>query len=357
MSNRQRIGGRSSFGLYAGLIAILALAAGLVFVLLVVVPDRQHQQQAELHRIQATVTGEAQHALATATFEARTTEVQRAYAAGVAFASADDWSKAADEFAKAVSLDPGYRDAATRLTEARNQGEAAKIAAVIQSAATATAQALSEIESAYQRGLGYANLKRWEQAKVEFEKVLGVAPNYKEVQVKLAEVETKLAQVQLPTSTATIFPSATPSSITAMPVSTPTPNIVTRTFTVYANKSWTDTGMGVGAGDKMRIEYQGGLWTYWPGTVAPFDANGNPQRYICADLIKASDCIEPLPQANKGSLIARIGSGGVMYVGNRSAFDAINAGSLELSMNDSKLPIDYSKNEGSIVVRITITKP
>lgn len=196
MGTRQSIGGRSSFMLYLLLILLLGLAVALAVVLLVIVPDRQRQREVEAQRLQATVTAEA-----------KASEVQRAYAAGVAFASAGDWSKAADEFGKAVSLDPGYRDAATRLADARSKAETAKAAATAQSAATATAQALSEIETAYQRGLGYFNLKRWEQAKAELEKVIGVDPTYKEVQAKLAEVEAKLAE------SLTVSPSPVPTSI------------------------------------------------------------------------------------------------------------------------------------------------
>jgi len=130
----------------------------------------------------------------------------------------------------------------------------------------------------------------------------------------------------------------------------------TSLFTVYASRGWNNTGLNIGIGDLVQIEYQSGLWTYWPGKIAPFDANGNPGRYICAELIEASSCVEPLPEANKGSLIARIGATKPIHVGNQRAFRAANAGLLELSMNDSKLASDFSKDEGSVVVRTTIIR-
>jgi tetratricopeptide (TPR) repeat protein len=208
----QRIGGRSSFGLYAGLIVILALVIFLVFVFLVVVPDRQRQREAELQRIQANAAADA-----------RTSEVQRSYAAGGAFASAGDWGKAADEFAKTVSLDPAYKDAAARLAEARNKAEATKIATAAQIAATATAQALSEIESAYQRGLAYLNLKRWAQAKSELDKVVNIDPNYRDTRSRLIEVEGKLSEAEALTPTATLAPSAssTPKPTATLEVKSP----------------------------------------------------------------------------------------------------------------------------------------
>ena len=201
MAQRKSVRGSRSSVLWLPIILVLVLAIALAAVVFVIGPERQLAVQA------------------TATAQAHASEVQRAYDAGVAFATAGDWEKAAEEFARVVSLDPGYKDAAARLAEARGNVEAAKVAATAQAvamaeriAATATAETALIIEQMYQRGLAYSNLERWEQAKMEFERVIAGDPNYKDVQAKLAEVETKLAEIR-----------ALPPTATPLPLETPTP--------------------------------------------------------------------------------------------------------------------------------------
>ena len=186
MAQRQTVSGRKSVLTWLVTILVLVLAIALATVVFVIGPERQLAVQA------------------TATAQAHASEVQRAYDAGVAFAAAGDWEKAAEEFAKVVALEPGYKDATACLTEAR---------------ASAT-------ESVYQRGLGYFNLGRWEQAKAEFEQVIALDPNYKDIQAKLAEVEVRLAEVRALTPTATPLPLETP---------TPEPTATPMTEVVYSN--------------------------------------------------------------------------------------------------------------------------
>jgi len=128
-------------------------------------------------------------------------------------------------------------------------------------------------------------------------------------------------------------------------------------FTVQANQGWNGTGIRVETGDLVEIQRQSGVWTYWAGQISPFDAEGNPQAYICATEQEASQCVEPLPEANKGALIARVGDATPVYIGNHSAFRAATTGALELSMNDSSLAIDLADNEGFIAVEITVSTP
>ncbi|HLF87654.1 MAG TPA: hypothetical protein VI451_01805, partial [Anaerolineales bacterium] len=87
----------------------------------------------------------------------------------------------------------------------------------------------------------------------------------------------------------------------------PQPAGLTTQFTVQANQGWNDTGIRVETGDLVEIQRQSGVWTYWAGQISPFDAEGNPQAYICATEQEASQCVEPLPEANKGAMIARVG--------------------------------------------------
>ena len=87
--------------------------------------------------------------------------------------------------------------AATATVEARINAQATAAAAP-----TATAEAL---EARYQKGLGYMNMERWEEAKAELEQVFTADPNYKEVQAKLVEVEDQIAKLT-PTATPIITP-------------------------------------------------------------------------------------------------------------------------------------------------------
>ena len=64
-----------------------------------------------------------------------------------------------------------------------------------EAALNATAEAL---QAHYQKGLGYINLGRWQEAKRELEQVFEADPNYQEVQAKLKEVEDQLKALQPP---------------------------------------------------------------------------------------------------------------------------------------------------------------
>ena len=202
MAQRKSVRGPRSSVLWLAIIVVLLLAIALAVVVFVIGPERERQQQVAMQSAQATLDAQVAAAQTKATAEAKAAEIKRAYDAGIAFAAAGDWVKAAEEFAKVVTLEPGYKDAAARLAEART----------------------SAVESAYQRGLAYFDLGRWEQAKAEFEQVIVVDPNYKDVQAKLAEVEVKLAETRAlpPTVTSTATPKPTlPSS----PTATNTPSI------------------------------------------------------------------------------------------------------------------------------------
>lgn len=326
MGTRQRIGGRSSVGLYAGLVAALALIVSLVYVFFVVVPDLQRQREAEVQHIQAAATAEARGA-----------EVQRAYGAGGAFAAAGDWDKAVEEFSRVLALQPDYRDAMVRLTEARNQAAAVKVAVAAQSAATATAQAISDIESAYQRGLGYANLQRWDQAKTELEKVIAIDPNYKDVQTRLVDIETKLAEkIPAPTINPTEPPTPLP-----VPTRTPAPKVIN----ISAAGEWQDTGVSLAAGQTFEVTATG-AWSHGLGDTAiapnPYGPGGCGKE----------DSNAIMPSAPIGVLIGRIGDGALFVVGERLESVAGVAGRLRLSMNDAVGT--YSDNSDYVTVTIRV---
>ncbi|KAA3657948.1 MAG: LamG domain-containing protein [Chloroflexi bacterium] len=78
---------------------------------------------------------------------------------------------------------------------------------------TMTAESL---EFLYQKGLGYINIKRWQEAKTAMEGVFEIDPNYIDVQAKLIEIDTQIANSHTPT--------AIPSSTSTPTPSTPTPS-------------------------------------------------------------------------------------------------------------------------------------
>lgn len=230
MTQRRTVSGRRSALTWLAIVLVLVLAIALAAIVFIIGPQQQLRQQAQ------------------ATAEARQAEVERLYAAGIAFRNAGDCAKAAESLAQVINLGPGYKDAQDRLAEARACRQAAEAtstaqaiaiaeataeaqtAATIQArtlaqanaatataaaqagAATATTEAAATIEAAYQRGVEYYNLERWTNAKAAFEEVIAVDPVYKDVQTLLPEVEARLAELQelaptvSPIATTTVAP-------------------------------------------------------------------------------------------------------------------------------------------------------
>jgi FtsP/CotA-like multicopper oxidase with cupredoxin domain len=156
--------------------------------------------------------------------------LEQHYKAGVAFQNVSDWAAAEGEYKQVIVLDANYKDVQARLAEVKTKlaGSAATATAVAiaqagqaqanaQATATAQAQATTlALEAHYQKGLGYMNMGQWANAKTELEQVFSVNPNYKDVQIKLAEVEAKLAK---------LLPTATPTpKVTSTPTATATPD-------------------------------------------------------------------------------------------------------------------------------------
>lgn len=116
-----------------------------------------------------------------------------------------------------------------------------------------------------------------------------------------------------------------------------------REFIVFPDLGWQDTGVTLREGQQFQVQYVSGQWTYWSGTLAPFDGNGD--SYICG----RAECCEPLPGERKGALIGKIGNE-VFWVGNGGTFMARSRGRLLLRMNDCDG--SFADNEGAIRVRV-----
>ena len=237
MSKRTRVTGTRTFVVWLLIIIAVVLVAGIVAGVLFVLPQIEERQALEKH-----------------------------YQAAVAFQEMGDWAAAESEFKQIVSADAEYKDVRSRLAEVKAKlaedtatatavavAQAEQIQARAQATATAKAQAAADalasadatataqaevtvaakaeaatataeaIETQYQRALAYIDMEKWAEAKAELDQVFTVAPDYKEVQDKLAEVEAKLRELSIPTATPTLVPTHTPRPGT--PTSVPTPTL------------------------------------------------------------------------------------------------------------------------------------
>ena len=123
---------------------------------------------------------------------------------------------------------------------------------------------------------------------------------------------------------------------------------------VFADKGWQNTGVELIENDQVTVEYISGKWTNWIGHNQPYDGNGPPNVYICAQWMDANKCMEPIPTFPAGTLIGRVGQQ-LIGIGNRATFITESAGILELRMNDGDDGL-YD-NEGYITVQITVQSP
>lgn len=123
-------------------------------------------------------------------------------------------------------------------------------------------------------------------------------------------------------------------------------------LTVSALDSWQNTGIFIQANDLVEIKYLSGQWSVGGGVF--HDANGTPSGYICSQRIPASECVEIVPDAVQGSLVARV-SDSKMFIGNYSSFTSSTSGYLEIAINDG--PDGLYDNSGEITASVAVVKP
>ena len=259
MPQRTKVTGTRSFTLWLLIFIAVVLVAGVAAGALFLLPQIQSQQDLEKH-YQAGVAfqdvgdwaaaeGEFKQVIsAEASYkdvQARLAEMRTRLAEGQATATAAAVAQAEQARANAQAMATAQAQAtveaqanskATATAQAEQAQAEAQATATAQAQATARAQANAQataaaaptataeaLEAHYQKGLGYINMGRWEQAKAELEQVFEVDPNYQEVQAKLAEVEAEMAKL---TPTATPTPIVTP---------TPTPTATPEITMVYSN--------------------------------------------------------------------------------------------------------------------------
>jgi hypothetical protein len=118
---------------------------------------------------------------------------------------------------------------------------------------------------------------------------------------------------------------------------------------VDAKGGWQVTNILAKKGAEITITVVDGQWTAWEG-VSPYTA-GAGSDYVCADVMPAERCVEPVPDFPVGTLIGRIGRQ-ILRIGEGSHFTVQRSGLLMLRMNDGDPGLH--DNAGKLVVRIVI---
>jgi tetratricopeptide (TPR) repeat protein len=140
--------------------------------------------------------------------EARQAELARLYAVGDAAVQAREWSKAIESFEAALRLDARYRDAAARLTQARDalaEEQAARERLSIQ------------LPKLYQEALAHLQAQHWQEAIVDLRVVLAIDPHYGDPTHGSAAALLARAQQQLELAKSPPPPAAGPPRPTTLP--------------------------------------------------------------------------------------------------------------------------------------------
>jgi len=129
------------------------------------------------------------------------------------------------------------------------------------------------------------------------------------------------------------------------------PAIAQNDVEVYADKNWQDAGVEIRQGETITIQYISGEWSPFFGYYT--DGQGCTDPYVCTqDLSVLESFPDNIVSGIHATLIARINQGPIFVVGNEITFEAENAGSLMLRMNDKST----SDNSGSLIISVKIRR-
>jgi hypothetical protein len=126
---------------------------------------------------------------------------------------------------------------------------------------------------------------------------------------------------------------------------------VPQRVTVQATQGWQDTGIALPADRPVRVTYVAGGWTEDHNLWPLHDGADSAQGYICAAVLPADQCVEPIPDAPQGLLIGRAGRT-LLKIGNDLTFRAETTEPLALRMNDADEGL-YD-NAGALTVEVTV---
>ncbi len=128
--------------------------------------------------------------------------------------------------------------------------------------------------------------------------------------------------------------------------------VSTATTQVNAALPWQATGIIITATEEVEIAVTSGQWTHWLGQ-RPYN-NGIGEDYICANIMPADQCTEPLPEARKGSLIGQVGTH-IFAIGSSTTLNSPQSGELYLRINDEDAGL--FDNDGVLTVTVSISEP
>ena len=125
---------------------------------------------------------------------------------------------------------------------------------------------------------------------------------------------------------------------------TPTRQAPPGSIVVNAKMAWTDSGVVVRAGDRLNIRSEGVI-QWGPDASATAGPGGVGSRQASPRA--------PVPDAQHGALIGRIGNGAPFLIGTRpDAIQAFNGGRLYLGINDDV----FTDNAGEFFVRVSVIR-
>jgi hypothetical protein len=111
---------------------------------------------------------------------------------------------------------------------------------------------------------------------------------------------------------------------------------------VEAVEGWVDTGIIVGAGDLLTIEYVSGEWSPWPGGSYDAIGYGGDPRCRC----------NVMDGVSHAALIGRIEENQPFLVGQEYRHRVGEAGRLYLGIND----VDLDDNSGALEIEVVVIR-
>lgn len=124
--------------------------------------------------------------------------------------------------------------------------------------------------------------------------------------------------------------------------STTTTSTTSKSVTVSATSSWKDSGVTLSGGETVCVTASAS-WKPDP-QQATVDAMGRPS------LCTSSPC--PIPTANSGALVGRIGSNTPFIVGSNFKFSTTQSGTLQFMINDDVNILNDNSGSASVQVQI-----
>lgn len=133
------------------------------------------------------------------------------------------------------------------------------------------------------------------------------------------------------------------------------PDQTTAQAVLPANATWTPTGIVVASGARLRITAQG-RWAAYPRSTSITAVAGDPSTDANGYADRPAGPGAPIPEANRGALIGRIGDNGAPFViGAAYGGRAESNGPLLVTMNEAANAL--GDNQGRLAIDIAMRPP